>query len=178
MALRFSGDVTPAPREAEKEGKSQRRKGRGQMESPRSHPTVTHFFPQGDNCDLIRGLTHDPHHPVTFQSPSSNKTSGMFVCLFVDRVCLGSPGWVQTLGDPPTSASQVLGLQPCTTTPGSGDILDINLICYRHPLCMGQASCSAVNQRESQSRESNIMANVCLPRQGSGQSSGSVEMVF
>jgi hypothetical protein len=29
-----------------------------------------------------------------------------------------SPGWPKTC-DPPASASQVLGLQACTTTPGS-----------------------------------------------------------
>jgi hypothetical protein len=52
----------------------------------------------------------------------------MFVCLFVfqDRVSLCSPGCSGThsvdlagleLRNPPASASQVLGLKACTTTP-------------------------------------------------------------
>jgi hypothetical protein len=51
----------------------------------------------------------------------------LFVCLFLDRVSLCSPGCPGTdsvdhadleLRNPPASASQVLGLKVCATTPG------------------------------------------------------------
>lgn len=42
----------------------------------------------------------------------------VFVCLFLGRIYLSSPGWLVT-HQSPASTSIVLGLQACTATPGS-----------------------------------------------------------
>jgi hypothetical protein len=66
----------------------------------------------------------------------------LMICLFVfcffrDRVSLCSPGCPGThfvdqagleLRNPPASASQVLGLKACTTTPGPGVVLHFSIV--------------------------------------------------
>ena len=70
----------------------------------------------------------------------------LFHCLFVvfshDRVSLCSPGCPGThsvdqadleLRNPPASASQVLGLKACATTPGKGSFLERKVLTYKKP---------------------------------------------
>jgi hypothetical protein len=69
------------------------------------------------------GPNEEPHTESEWLAGQKMK-SFLFICLFEDRVSLYSPGcpgnhFVDQAGfrNPPASASRVLGLKACTTTP-------------------------------------------------------------
>jgi hypothetical protein len=88
---------------------------------------------------------------------SFRKSQALFVCLFLflfrDRISLYSPGCPGThsvdqaglkLRNPPVSASQVLGLKACATTPGKSQALkprDLRQSFLANPVCQ-ELACS------------------------------------